>query len=181
VGGNRFVVLFMKPAADLRRVVYAALFDNNFLPLGPAQRLCIIDPSDPSSSQLFTHHGPFHAPWEDAFNGELERLERDQQRDHVEKKIAASCPSAIDALVLSPNPCHGRTVARYNVRSDAAQSAVLRVYDALGRAVMGMHELLLPSGAGSHQLDFTGLPSGMYHVSLAHGNTVIRKSVIVQH
>lgn len=81
--------------------------------------------------------------------------------------------SVADALVLaavSPNPLRSSATVSYEVAE--AGSVTIDLYDASGRVVTTLLSGDLDAGAGTLQLDATGLPTGTYHIVLRQGEAM---------
>jgi hypothetical protein len=68
------------------------------------------------------------------------------------------------AALLYPNPTTGIVTVKY--ADPAAGAAVVRVTDVLGREVYAYEG---PPGAGTHVIDLSDAPNGMYYVYVRHG------------
>jgi hypothetical protein len=146
--GDRFAVTYTRVDSHSKQRTYTALFDKNFLPLGPPQSTGI-DPGGGAD-------------------------------DITRKTPSEEAAPGNDGFTLSPNPCRGATTMRYSLRecSDGSSTTVT-LYDALGRSIRSFASRTPAASTGAVRLDLTGLPAGIYHVVLARGVTVLRKSLIL--
>jgi hypothetical protein len=93
-------------------------------------------------------------------------------------------PSTFELQQNFPNPFNAQTQISYTVGSPRliggqAQSAVLKVYDVLGREVATL--VNEPKDAGTHSVtwDAAGLPSGVYYYRLEAGGYVATKKLVL--
>ncbi len=110
--------------------------------------------SDPSGSSIHTPGDPF--------------------------AVASSKTTVASGLALaavSPNPVRSNATVSYEVAE--AGSVTINLYDASGRVVATLLSGDLDAGAGTLQLDVTGLPTGTYHIVLRQGEEMTTTPVRV--
>ena len=93
------------------------------------------------------------------------------------RPTAGEIPGNVSLAQNYPNPFNGQTRITYTVGSP--KSAVLRVYDVLGREVATLVDE--PKDAGTHSVswDAAGLPCGVYYYRLEAGSFVETKKLVL--
>lgn len=100
-------------------------------------------------------------------------------------KTPATALSTLDieglsAWQISPNPVSGE-IAHLNIVAENGFEASVRVTDAAGRTVSIQHNLSIPQGESSVEIQTAGLANGLYFVSLESGNgRDVRKLSVVR-
>ncbi len=92
--------------------------------------------------------------------------------------VARGRPAGLQLLNTYPNPARKRATVRYGVPESVGGEVTLRLYDVVGRRVRSL-EATAEAGRHEHQLDVSGLASGVYVLQLSDGGRAVTRRVTV--